>query len=343
MTMGKAPTWIAAEAALLSQCWIETSEDGTGVNGALSGSEQTTNEFWQKVMMLFESKAPSNAVVEGRYHYRGVKPIKSYWRDQIAKDCNAFNRKLMVVYSSNPTGCTELDKISMAVAIHLGKVERMEYRFKSFKPRNWKHYASWCILKSHRKFLPPSRVVAAEEEGPQPPEAPAATAPTDNAPAEATEEPAAADNSPAGDETPRALFNTPTAEKEMESGTANIAKRSRGNGAGRWKTKQEAALVEHRSKKLKAIEELTKVQQARHETNKKFLKMHRIQIKNQATYQSFMMAKAGLEANKDDDTWSEFYRDRMNEFMEQLMGGPTSNESEEESGGESGGEEEALA
>ena len=134
--MGKAPTWNSAEAALVAQCWIQVSEDGTGVNGALSGSEQRTNEFWQKVMQLLEEKAPPEAVQEGRYNYRGMKPIKSYWRDQISKDCNAFNRKLMLVYSANPTGCTELDKISMAVAIHLGKVERMEYRFKTFEARN---------------------------------------------------------------------------------------------------------------------------------------------------------------------------------------------------------------
>ena len=141
--MGKAPHWIAAEATVVAQSWIEASEDGTEVNGSLTGTDQDKDHYWSKVMENIQKRAPPDSLRQGRYHHRGVKPIKSFWRDNIAKECNAFNRALLIVYNSNPTGCTEQNKINMAAAIHKGKVERMEYRFKDYEAREWKFYGAW--------------------------------------------------------------------------------------------------------------------------------------------------------------------------------------------------------
>ena len=322
--MGKAPHWIPAESTVVAQSWIEASEDGTEVNGGLSGSDQDKDQYWSKVMENIQKRAPADAMRQGRYHHRGVKPIKNFWRDNIAKECNAFNRALMIVYNSNPTGCTEQNKINMAVAIHKGKVERMEYRFKDYEPRNWKFYGAWQVLKGHRKFLPPqapanAAVEEEEEEMPalEPTIAPVAASNNENV--------AAADNGtdpatvPVAEESPdsaRELFATPTP-------TPQVSKRSRGNGPGRFATKQQAALMEHRAKKIKAIEALTEVQRERQATNKKM-------ADNNAIFQAFMMANAGLKANKDDEYWSEFYRKKMNDLMQQQQGSESDDDDEEE-------------
>ena len=301
--MGKAASWLAAEITVVAQAWIEASEDGTNRNGGLSGTDQDKDQHWNQVMANVEKRAPPDAVREGRYHYRGIKPIKSYWRDQISKECNQFNRDLLLVYNSNPTGCTEQNKINMAVAIHKGKVERMEYRFKDFEARDWKFYGAWCVLKGHRKFLPPQKPV--EVDIPQDSEMPPLEVGTNtvvdisNTNAEET--------SPIGFEEPgRALFSTPQPANHAAAvpGTVDTSKRSRGNGAGRMGTKQMAQLIEHRAKKIKAIEDLTAVQKERVELNKYF-------VKNQAVFQSFMMAKAGLEANRHSQYWSSYYRNKM--------------------------------
>ena len=290
LKMGKAKSWNVAEITATAQSWIEASEDGTEVSGGLSGSEQTQDQFWAKVMENIEKRAPADAMREARFHHRGVKTIKNYWRDNIAKECNAFNRSLLIVYNSNPTGCNENDKVNMAAAIHQGKVERMEYRFKDYDARNWKFFGAWKVLRGHRKFLPPQQPVQQEPEETEVAAAAEGATCTDDS----------GEDSPADSPEARALFNTPTAN----IAPVDVAKRSRGNGPGRNATKQLAALEEHRSKKLKAIEDLTAALKEKNQTNK-------ILVDNQATYQAFMMAKAGLQASRDDPYWSVFYKKKM--------------------------------
>ena len=99
-------------------------------------------------MEPIEKKAPADAMQEGRCHCRGMKPIKSHWRDNISKECNGFNRKPMLVHSSDPTGCNEQDKVNVAVAIHLRKVDRMECKFNSFEAKNWKHCNAWLAQRT---------------------------------------------------------------------------------------------------------------------------------------------------------------------------------------------------
>ncbi|KAG7354613.1 hypothetical protein IV203_003969 [Nitzschia inconspicua] len=81
-------------------------------------------------------------------------PIENHFRDKIQRDCKKFNTALRKVLFSNPTGCSEQEKINMAVAIHLGKSDSMSYRHKGFKPNDWPFYQAWLVVKSHRAFLP---------------------------------------------------------------------------------------------------------------------------------------------------------------------------------------------
>ena len=151
-------------------------------------------------------------------------------------------------------------------------------------------------------------------------EAPIPAVPTQPAPPE-EEEPAGAGAGATVAADLTAEASSPETDPFATPVNAGPAKRSRGNGPGRSVTKQMAALIEHRSKKLKAIEELTKVQQERHKVTKQF-------VDNQATFQAFMMAKAGLDANRDSPLWSKFYRDKMNELMGPQFDSDSSSEEE---------------
>ena len=66
-----------------------------------------------------------------------------------------FNRVLLKVLSSKPTGVDENQKINMAAAIHLGKTDAMSYRHKDYSVREWKYHKSWKVLKHHKAFHPP--------------------------------------------------------------------------------------------------------------------------------------------------------------------------------------------
>ncbi len=131
LIMGKAPKWKAQEHAALAQSWIDASEDHGDPVLRVKGTDQRQEAFWKTVVGNFQVAAP--VVANGSYHERGVNPIKIQWRDVVARECKAFNRSLLKVFSSNPTGCTEQEEINMAVAIHCKKIDCMSYRHKNFE------------------------------------------------------------------------------------------------------------------------------------------------------------------------------------------------------------------
>ena len=63
-----------------------------------------------------------------------------------------FRASIGKVRASNPTGVVEHDIGSMAVAIHIGKTNVMDYECKTFNVLEWVYYKSWLVLKSHSKW-----------------------------------------------------------------------------------------------------------------------------------------------------------------------------------------------
>ena len=160
--MGKGKKWIKAESIALAEAFVASSEDGSVVGG----TNQTAERFWlQKVIPEFRHRAPGVCDPE-HFHNRPMNAIKAHWRDCMSKDVQKFNRALLVIYNSNPTGTTEQEKINMAVAYHLEKADEMDYHFKNFDASQWYFYECWLVLHTHPKFLPPSPsgIDAAEEE-----------------------------------------------------------------------------------------------------------------------------------------------------------------------------------
>jgi hypothetical protein len=153
--MGRAPKWKREEILALAQAWIDASEDHNpdGKEHKIKGADQTCNDFWLKVMYNFELAAPAD--VEKNYHERKLDPVHHMWRDTIARDLCKFNKALVKVLASQPTGVTEDQKINMAVAIHNNETNTCLHRFKDYNARDWRFYGAWKVVKHHPKFLPP--------------------------------------------------------------------------------------------------------------------------------------------------------------------------------------------
>ena len=119
--MGRSSAWNAEETILLAKAYIAASEDKSETNGI----EKKKNVMWTDVLKEYELRAPAEgSATVGRFHNRGLKAIKSRFLDTIQPDVLGFNKALLTIFRSKPTGCTNQEKINMAVALHCGKQDR---------------------------------------------------------------------------------------------------------------------------------------------------------------------------------------------------------------------------
>ncbi|KAG7373841.1 hypothetical protein IV203_012936 [Nitzschia inconspicua] len=313
--MGQGKRWSSEESAHLAEAWIHASE-GVG-EFKVKGTSQDGNEFWGKVLEEFGRKAPANAA-PGTYLKRENKggetrpPIENHFREKIQRDCKKFNTSLRKVLCSNPTGCSEQEKINMAVAIHLGKSDSMSYRHKGFEPNDWPFYQAWLVLKSHRAFLPPT---------PQPPD-------------EDIEEIEDYEDSVPPSDTAQALFTTPkVATASDTSGDSDVQlsmqpskQRSRGPGYGVKKTKALKKQEEYRAKKHKTQQEFLEIQRQRSDS-------FRVYVNNKSRHDAFKMAVMGYNAFKDHDPeQAEYYKRQMERILGNAVPDDTVNGTDDASG-----------
>ena len=127
------------EHAMVAQAWINASEDLGSEK--VHGTNQDVNQFFAKVMANLRTLAPSNENISGRYHNRDMSAVQNQWNTKIAREVRKFNKTLLRILCSKPTGCTEQNKINMAAAVHLGKTDARSYRhkdlaFRAGRPRH---------------------------------------------------------------------------------------------------------------------------------------------------------------------------------------------------------------
>ena len=130
--MGKGKEWKPEESMHLAMAWVDASEE-VG-EPSLRGTSQHFNEFWSKVRANYLKHQPAPCP-PGKYSHRATTALQTQWRDNIAREARRFNRNLLLVLNSRPTGCTEQQKINMAVAIQLGKTDVRSYRHRDFEAR----------------------------------------------------------------------------------------------------------------------------------------------------------------------------------------------------------------
>ena len=148
---GSGKRWSVQERVHLTEAWVDASQDAGEVE--IKGTYQDSDVLG-RVYQKFTAKRPSNAA-KGLYNNRQVTAITNQWKDTISREVKKFNKSLLRVFNAKPTGCTEQNKINMAVAIHLGKTSTMSYVHKEFESNDWNLYQCWLILRSHKHFCLP--------------------------------------------------------------------------------------------------------------------------------------------------------------------------------------------
>ena len=68
---------------------------------------------------------------------------------EVSADLQKFHEALRFICAWKPTGVTEADILSMAIAKHMGKRYGMSYEAKSFPHDEWKKNKAWEVHKEH--------------------------------------------------------------------------------------------------------------------------------------------------------------------------------------------------
>ena len=265
-SMGKGKRWDSPECRDLAMAWISASEEKG--EASLKGTHQESELFWESVRKHFDDETPDNCT-KGTCKDRGATAVRNQWYEKVSRDVKKFNEALLKVMNGKPTGVTEEQKINLAVAIHLGKVDTVAHRHKDFDPREWKQCLAWQVLKDHRAHLPPT---AQTEE---------TAVELDLDADDELELPVAGSSSDTGNDTdvPASAVKHRRIPKEM----------ARGPGPGAKKTKAKAKDDDCRKKKTKIQEQLLEVQKQRQVEFASY-------VQNQARAQAFKMAKDCHEA-----------------------------------------------
>ena len=85
------------------------------------------------------------------YYKRGFRAYP-YLRDNVFPGVQKFQKGLRVVLVSNPTGVAEQEEEHMAVVIHCKETKKMDYRYRTYDPNEWKLYQAYLHLKKLPKF-----------------------------------------------------------------------------------------------------------------------------------------------------------------------------------------------
>ena len=147
--------WKNDEIALACQAYISATDN------PINGTDQDYHTFALDIVDRFKQISSADCA-DGTYFKRGVR-VYPYLRDNVFPEVQKFQKALRVVSVSDPTGVTEKEKVNMAVAIHCKETNKMEYKYKSYDPNEWKYYQAYLHLKTIPKFANlPSTVVVEE-------------------------------------------------------------------------------------------------------------------------------------------------------------------------------------
>ena len=149
--MGRGKKYDSLETEKLCLAYVKASHDPTRI-----GADKQDDEFWALVQQKLIDVSPTNCL-PGTYKHRSVEAFKTYLREQIFPSVNKFLIILRRVHTSpQTTGLTELEKINIAVAIHLGKIEEPDRNYRIYESvANWKPFTAWYnVLRKEPKWNP---------------------------------------------------------------------------------------------------------------------------------------------------------------------------------------------
>lgn len=143
--MGRGATWCPEELGDLASSWMAASED------PVVGIDQTAARLKHTLHREFLSRSPKDKDGNRIYETRSEKSCKVKVGEVFA-DVQKFRRCLRTVNISEPTGVTLDQILSMAIAIHVGKLSKMSYDFKDLSHDTWMNHLAYKVLRIHPKF-----------------------------------------------------------------------------------------------------------------------------------------------------------------------------------------------
>jgi len=343
--MGRGKEWTPTESLHLAESWVARSE-GIGMDRVL-GTNQTEEQFWNGVRQIMSTKAPT-PLPDGTYHQREWSALKNHWRDNVSREVKKFRRSLLKVYSRKLSGCSDQDKINIAVVLHRGVSDVPDYRYITYDPHQWKFYECWQYLKSHPAFAfepPPPPIDSGIRSS--------ATHVSTTSTAVSTSLPGAGPAAGSNQESTQGVMLSATASNtggsvasfdteddciiemlnpndgdatrigigssrraspvlftpKSSSGSAVFGSYSRGPGPGAKKTKSNAAEEEYRKKKIKFNDDFIRSMNARQESYNRFIQM-------QDRSHLFRDAALGYKLFKDSDPEEAAkYKKKMERYM----------------------------
>ena len=151
-----APNWKPEEITLACRAYASATNNG------IKGCDQDVETFNKDICEKLKILAGPN-VQEGTHYHRG-KRVYSYLRDNVFGEIQKFHKAIRLVDVCNPSGVSLDQQLSMAVAIHLGKTNKMDYDYKDFDKKKWKLYEAYLVLRKLPKFAYNFRVNVATTE-----------------------------------------------------------------------------------------------------------------------------------------------------------------------------------
>ena len=153
--MPSSKRWTADECHILAIAAVSNASQNKSEMKKV-GANQKLGQLQAKIFdNVHPPPPPPPGALAPYYHHRGTDALWIYWRDKIQPELNKFNIALRMVNASNPTGMDQQQKVNMAITIHLGKTECMNYKYKDFNCHEWLYYLAWDIIKNTAKFSPP--------------------------------------------------------------------------------------------------------------------------------------------------------------------------------------------
>lgn len=137
--MGRSAGCSEPELDRLARSWIFATEDPIGI-------DLTAGRFMGTMFDKFKSFAPDIGNVK-QYGARSPKSMKEKW-DEASADCQKSRAALRL----NPSGVSEDQIISMAIAKLLCKRDSMPYEAKDYPHANWSNHLAFKVVRSHPKF-----------------------------------------------------------------------------------------------------------------------------------------------------------------------------------------------
>lgn len=144
--MGRGKAWDSDENMVLAKAWIATSEN------PIVGADQKSKTFFDTLhRRVLEKGPPRHTIVNGKYGLRTVESCRKHFTE-LSADVQKFSVSLRKVHASCPTGVNEEGILSMAVAIHVGQTDKMDYAYQDYDKNNWNAYKAWQELHNHPKW-----------------------------------------------------------------------------------------------------------------------------------------------------------------------------------------------